>query len=291
LVNLLAGRLGSVGRGEVWVFRRAGYEELFIKRVWGLGGESVRLLEGDLFIDGRRLVKERRQLDAVRAPLFTLQDFVRRREAPRGWRQPEPLHTGFRLPDGSVEKGDDPATDVVWRLSVRAPARPWTVVLRLDDGSVPPATVTLGTHKGRIVVGGREVVSSIGESSLGPLRLRTDRWTGIWITNADRLFRVEVDGEEVARVPLDRRGGAPSCEVWWFDAEPRLRDFEVARDLVHAAAGQERVWRVGPDEVFFLGDNSARSRDSRSYGPVPREHLVGRAFAVVWPPKRMRWIR
>ncbi len=37
------------------------------------------------------------------------------------------------------------------------------------------------------------------------------------------------------------------------------------------------------DEFFAMGDNSAKSRDSRSWGTVPRDLLIGKAFFVYWP--------
>jgi nickel-type superoxide dismutase maturation protease len=33
-----------------------------------------------------------------------------------------------------------------------------------------------------------------------------------------------------------------------------------------------------PDAIYVLGDNAAGSRDSRSFGPVPRSAIVGRAW-------------
>jgi signal peptidase I len=38
--------------------------------------------------------------------------------------------------------------------------------------------------------------------------------------------------------------------------------------------------------VFVLGDNRANSDDSRDFGAVPADRIIGRAMARVWPPGR-----
>ncbi len=38
---------------------------------------------------------------------------------------------------------------------------------------------------------------------------------------------------------------------------------------------------------FMMGDNRGASDDSRFWGPVPREWIIGNAFATYWPPKRV----
>lgn len=41
---------------------------------------------------------------------------------------------------------------------------------------------------------------------------------------------------------------------------------------------------VPPSSVYVLGDNRAESEDSRFFGPVGDNRLIGRAIAGVWPP-------
>ena len=44
---------------------------------------------------------------------------------------------------------------------------------------------------------------------------------------------------------------------------------------------------LGPDEYFVLGDNTANSKDSRYFGPIPRDSIIGRVLKIYWPPSRI----
>jgi len=47
------------------------------------------------------------------------------------------------------------------------------------------------------------------------------------------------------------------------------------------------TWQVPKGEYFFLGDNRAQSCDSRQWGSVPRDNLIGPVVAFYWPLDRI----
>jgi signal peptidase I len=44
---------------------------------------------------------------------------------------------------------------------------------------------------------------------------------------------------------------------------------------------------IPPLHVFVMGDNRGASNDSRSFGPVHVDNIVGRAWFSYWPPEEM----
>lgn len=46
-------------------------------------------------------------------------------------------------------------------------------------------------------------------------------------------------------------------------------------------------FRIPRGRYFMMGDNRGHSSDSRFWGPVPRDQVIGRAFATYWPVRRI----
>lgn len=83
---------------------------------------------------------------------------------------------------------------------------------------------------------------------------------------------------------IDRVVGLPGERVTvadgrvFIDGQP-LDEPYLDQDTV----GGGRSWIVPPLTVFVMGDNRSASRDSRTFGPVLMDQILGRALVRYWP--------
>jgi signal peptidase I len=288
LVDLTSHRRSAPERGEIVVFRPvpSGKTE-FVKRVMGLSGERITIRHGEVVVDGKPLVKERALLDRLAVPLE--ERGFEARDGGVAWSHPAPVQNAFRLPNGSWSPARGTCLDLVCRLRVRRGAMPGSVSIVWSEVGGGNCSVALNDHGhgAGVSVLGREIAAG------AEFKLPEGRAVEVWATNADGVFRVEIDGREVARGGLNRRGREATVEIFLEGESVEILDADLARDLVYLPISGDpaKDWVLGPTEFFVLGDNSAESRDSRHLGPISAAALMGRAVAVAWPLSRARLLR
>jgi signal peptidase I len=86
---------------------------------------------------------------------------------------------------------------------------------------------------------------------------------------------------------IKRLIGLPGDTVEIRDGRVYINDelLEEPFQTQQTRAGRYAKVSVPPLHVYVLGDNRNHSNDSRSFGPVPIENIVGRAWISYWPPE------
>jgi signal peptidase I len=150
--------------------------------------------------------------------------------------------------------------------------------------------------------GGEELV--LAERALS---LSEDGWTTIRFGNVDDQIFLELapEGGELSRLfveslanhldPSDRMAAGETYghRIGFGGAagSADFRSIRVWRDLHYTdrgTHGKGEPVRLGPNELFVLGDNSPESRDGRDWGPISTGDVLGRPIYVVLPMGAIR---
>ena len=312
-VNRLAYLFQNPKRFDTVVFRHPQEPtRLLVKRIVGLPGESVQILGGDVFVNGTRVVKTDREWEAVRVPLFDLAAH----ELDSFWSvagrslranilegtQDEvlslhslPIRVQYRRADGSLAPGfPQPVQDVGLSLGL------------LREGEVLELALTLPGGEKLLLDWNEERVAGevLAGESLELFRVVVGcRRLNVEFTQVDGSLRLRLL-EGSAELPLlswrdtlppreQQRGQAAiTCELQ--GTKGRVVELNVWRDLYYSSSVRRFGVRL-PIELparayYLLGDNSVDSSDSREFGEVRRNRILGRVEAVVAPWNRIRMI-
>ncbi len=70
--------------------------------------------------------------------------------------------------------------------------------------------------------------------------------------------------------------------------DPRIKSIYYYNTDERGIYGMEGAKvKVPPENYFVLGDNSKNSKDGRYWGFFSRNKLLGKAFLIYWPPRRI----
>lgn len=80
--------------------------------------------------------------------------------------------------------------------------------------------------------------------------------------------------------------GLPGERVLVEDGKVYINGVRISEPYLETQTQQGGEWTVPQDALFMMGDNRNNSSDSRAWGMVPLENVIGKAFMVYWPPDK-----
>ena len=228
-------------RGDVAVFRdpaqddvRMGRRQLLVKRIVGLPGDTVRIRNGHLFVNGMVL-------------------------------GPWPGQTQRYLV--RLKAGAD-AVQVAHAIGL-----PEAYLLRNDDHLEVPLNRSLAALVEALP--GVRSVAPMGLSLKPARHLFPFSPIQPWSTDAYGPIRIPAEGDtvnvNVGTLPLYDR----------IMTRYEGHSLEVAGNTLLLDSEPLERYVIGQDHYFVLGDSRHNSADSRHWGFVPADHLVGRAQRVL----------
>ncbi len=78
--------------------------------------------------------------------------------------------------------------------------------------------------------------------------------------------------------------GLPGDEVQIKNGQIYINGQHLDESYIHQPWDYNGSWRVPAGQLFVLGDNRNNSSDSRDWGTVAMDYVVGKAILVYWPP-------
>ncbi len=319
LVLVRYDRAPALERFDLVVILREGEREPALKRVVGLPGEELRLADGDLVVDGAKLAADVARprpvsiFDSTRHDLSAhfecepesswpeIEDGVFLDESEQvqvSWRGG--LHDDYVRPSGERVIGRNDVGDAristrtrfreglgtfFWRLSEEGDV--FEAVLTPDENGSAHATISRAIR-------GREP-TILDEATVSFEAHARHRVT---FSNIDDHLAVDVDGRRVllaeygGNTPLGgvsdprQRHRLPRAAFGAEGVTAFIGGVRLYRDLHYTdrgAFGTSESVRLGPGEIFVLGDNSAESLDGREWGPISVGEVIGVPLAVPWP--------
>jgi len=301
-------------RDDLVVFREPGSGKNVIKRVAGVPGESVQLVDGDLYLNGAAFQRDYTSVedlvpmvDAVGEEadeVLRLREHGFEKSDDRYWKlqgdgvaflQSPPSADYLRR--GERIEGELPAKDLGLEVeyALLAPGAELHLVLRKGKATFLAVLSKEGSHL---------LIEQLGADGSRERLLHEQDLAGphtrghAFFTLADGAVTFVLD-EEVLVSGL----AYPPLEPYHLSEVPmEFRRFEHAgvggvgpllvgrvrlgRDILYRSTGTyagAEAFQLADGQYFLLGDNPTQSRDSRQYGAVPSDRILGTVSSRLWP--------
>ena len=103
------------------------------------------------------------------------------------------------------------------------------------------------------------------------------------LANIDYWDIVVLDEEKEGEIIIKRIIGMPGDTVSIKDNTVYVNGEELEEDYAYGETSDYEEITLGDDEYFILGDNRPISKDSRYFGPVKEDEIIGKVIFRLWP--------
>ena len=103
------------------------------------------------------------------------------------------------------------------------------------------------------------------------------------LSNIDYGDIIVLDEEKEGEIIIKRIIGMPKDTVSIKDNTVYVNDEELEEDYAYGETSDYEEITLGDDEYFILGDNRPISKDSRYFGPVKEDEIIGKVIFRLWP--------
>jgi signal peptidase I len=80
--------------------------------------------------------------------------------------------------------------------------------------------------------------------------------------------------------------GLPGEHILVENGKVLINGVRISEPYLETQTQQGGEWTVPQESLFVMGDNRNNSSDSRAWGVVPIENIIGKASMVYWPPEK-----
>ncbi len=294
----------------------------YIKRMIGLPGEKLQIVNGDIYIDGKIQRKPEGVQNKLWVPVFDSR-FQAKQEIVKVWdmnesfwnKENEELHltvptgedlfsyatfsrkiTDTNIYNGRTSNAIDGDIKVSFDLVTLRDSGGVSIILESGDNVYETFIRSKNGKQISYLKGSDLNVIEDAEVFVDPNR--THR---IEFSHVDRSLSVKLDDAivfshtfKVDLTNVDRHTFSSKIKIGGSDTESIFKNIALFRDIYYADSGQwgtEEIVTLGEKEYFVLGDNSRNSNDSRFWKFVPEDSLVGKAFIVFWPLSTINFVK
>ncbi len=103
------------------------------------------------------------------------------------------------------------------------------------------------------------------------------------LSNIDYGDIIVLDEEKEGEIIIKRIIGMPGDTVSINDNTVYVNGEELEEDYAYGETSDYEEITLGDDEYFILGDNRPISKDSRYFGPVKEDEIIGKVIFRLWP--------